>query len=144
MRRVLRSTLLPVCGLLAVGASACAPAGFRQPAVQGGGVADFLVGAWVREGDDCAGDAGVVYAADETFGAYDVSGTWSLERNRLLTLITERGEPDEPVLRVQPPQREVITIVSASDNRRTERWDDGSIHTYVRRPWPITSSDAGE
>lgn len=91
-----------------------------------------LVGGWVPEGGECESDGGVVYRADGTFRAYDVSGTWSRNGSKLITQITERGEPDEPVAKVNPPERHVATIVSASAKRHVLRWEDGSLHSYVR------------
>ncbi len=132
MRMALCATPFSKCALLALSIWGCAPDPSPQLASQDIRLARALVGGWVREGDDCAGDAGVVYAADGTFAAYDVSGTWSLRRNRLTTVILERGEPDELAVRLPQPERQVSTIVSTSNNRLIERWSDGSIHTFAR------------
>ncbi|PIC02166.1 hypothetical protein CSW60_12050 [Caulobacter sp. X] len=94
----------------------------------------MMIGSWVQRGEICEGDSGVTYRADGSYGAYDISGEWTLSGNRLLTTVTERGEPLEPSVRVDPPERYESTVLSAAPDNRKERWSDGSLHEYRRCP----------
>jgi hypothetical protein len=113
---------------LAAGVSACAPN--RLGAVNSAPAS--LVGAWVPAGAECAGDAGVIYRSDGTWGAYGVSGSWSLNGDRLTTLITKRGEPDAPEHSVNPPEHYSSVIVRLLQRELVERRSDGTVHAYMR------------
>lgn len=93
---------------------------------------DSIVGTWEAVGGTCEGDNSVTYKADGTFFAYDVRGRWALRGKKLITFTTERGEPDEEVYRVNPPERNEETIVSVNHDRITSRWSDGSLHNLHR------------
>jgi hypothetical protein len=91
-----------------------------------------LVGAWVPAGAECAGDAGVIYRPDGTWGAYGVSGSWNLRGDRLTTIITKRGEPDAPEHFVSPPERYSSVILRLLQRELVERRSDGTVHAYMR------------
>jgi hypothetical protein len=95
---------------------------------------EALVGSWVFPGEECQGDSGVTFRANGDWSAYDLGGTWSLKGNRLVTLTRVRGSPEQHSHPVVPPKRHIFVILRLSDRRLVERWDDGTVHSYVRCP----------
>ena len=87
-----------------------------------------LIGAWAPLDSLCESDNVVTYRTDGTFEAYDISGRWVLRGNKLTTLVTERGAPDEQSLAVKPAEKHDSIIVSLKAGSLTERWSDGSLH----------------
>lgn len=54
----------------------------------------WLVGGWVIEGQSCDSDAGIIYGADGRWTSVGASGTWRLERNRILAEVTHTDEAE--------------------------------------------------
>ena len=92
----------------------------------------FLVGYWIPEGGECESDGGVNYKSDGAFVAYDISGTWRLEGDRLVSKALSRGEPDEPDVDLDPPEESVSKLRALSKNELVETWADGSAHKLTR------------
>lgn len=109
-----------LCGL-----TACASPSFQAERPQ-------LVGGWVIQDGECESDDGVVYRENGTFLAYDVSGTWEITGDQLITQITIRGEPGEPETKVHPPERHASTIIAISPKHHVLKWDDGQVHNFRR------------
>lgn len=98
----------------------------------GAAIRQRIIGAWVPEGVNCESDGGISYRADGTWGAYDVSGKWHVEGNRLITSIDTRGEPDDVQVAVNPPEKNVSMISFVSSDQFEEREADGTMRRLLR------------
>lgn len=98
----------------------------------GAAIRQKIIGAWVPEGVNCESDGGVSYRTDGTWGAYDVSGKWHIEADRLVTFIEARGEPDEEQVAVNPPEKSVSAISFVSEEQFEEREAGGAIRRLRR------------
>jgi hypothetical protein len=76
----------------------------------------WLVGGWVIEGQSCDSDAGIIYAADGRWTSYGASGTWRLDRNRILAEVTHDDEG-----------------LSRSDRSHVERIEEIGRDSYLAR-----------
>jgi hypothetical protein len=93
-----------------------------------------LVGAWALNARECSSDNGLVYKADGTWFAYAAHGTWIVVGDKLINLVTHRGEGLGEVKPVVPPERDDVTIVALTDTRFESRWAKGDRRVLVRCP----------
>lgn len=93
----------------------------------------WLAGGWVPEGENCASDAGIVYNADRTWAAEGTIGSWSLDGDRIVTLVTQYDDGEN---RTQPaaPERNVQQIEVTGPNGFLARMEDGSVLRWMRCP----------
>lgn len=92
-----------------------------------------LIGGWAMDKLSCEGDSGINYFANGTWIAGGNSGTWRIESNKLITVITEEGELGERSVKLKIPKRIVTTIVRL-DDKLTEKTERGEFYTNVRCP----------
>jgi hypothetical protein len=107
--------------------AACATTGKQARGVSDPN-ADWLVGAWVIDGESCASDAGVHYRADGSWEAEDVAGHWQLRDNRLVLTVTRRQAPDTE----RAPSRISERIERQGADRFIARREDGSAQSFRR------------
>ena len=105
----------------------------RPPAGPAQG-ARALVGGWVIEGNHCDSGDGMIFNADGSFAADQVSGIWRLEGNQLIIRITEQADDDGEYQRVARPVDNRETIRFEGANRYISTWPDGSVHRLIRCP----------
>lgn len=117
--------------LALIAATACvqAPEENRSAALSGG----WLAGGWVPEGENCASDAGIIYNADRSWAAEGTIGTWAIEGDRVVTVVT-RFDDGENVTRPVTPERVVQRIEVTGQDGFVARMEDGSVVRWVRCP----------
>ena len=93
----------------------------------------WLVGSWVPVGESCESDAGMVYNADRTWHAEGTIGTWRIERDRIVTVVTQQ-EDDAAVMQNIAPGREEQRIEAVRPDGFVSHMGDGSVLRWVRCP----------
>ncbi|HJQ17217.1 MAG TPA: hypothetical protein VJ859_09465 [Allosphingosinicella sp.] len=98
----------------------------ERPATLGG---SWLVGGWVLKGESCDSDAGVIYGADGKWSSYGASGTWRLDRGRILVDVRS-----DEARRLDPPLHYVEQIERIGPDEYLARRGDGNVQRLVRCP----------
>lgn len=101
-------------------------------AATGSADSKLLVGTWFIEEETCESDNGVTYSADGTWGAYGVEGTWRLDGQQLITVITAQGEGPEDMVPVKAAAPHHETIRFEGNDRLVSVWSDKSTHRLKR------------
>lgn len=93
----------------------------------------WLIGSWVPEGENCASDAGIIYQADRTWAAEGTIGSWRIDGDRIVTVVTQY---DDGETRTRPvaPERNVQRVEVTGADGFVSRMDDGSVLGWVRCP----------
>jgi hypothetical protein len=94
----------------------------------------WFLGYWVPSGEDCESDAGIDFNADGTWAAYDVSGTWKVVKNQLITVTTQRGDPGDPEVSLTPPERHEERIKKLSADKYLSHRSEGAPVEMLRCP----------
>jgi hypothetical protein len=104
----------------------------KPEAAAGSADSKLLVGTWFIEEETCESDNGVTYSADGTWGAYGVEGTWRLEGQQLITIITAQGEGPEDMAPVKAAAPHNETIRFEGKDKLVSVWADKSTHRLKR------------
>lgn len=94
----------------------------------------WLVGAWVFEGDYCAGDTGVNFAENGEYSQYETSGTWTLS-GEMLSTQSQKFDESVPIGNPKTDTAEVSYVNQNEALIGGDRWRRCPEGRNVVEPW---------